>query len=193
MGILIDCSSFDFNLNNTMQLCNNEPEMMLFAPTGRIVSMLEHEMMEQHSRVPMEGEISPEVLAKKIRDQIPDLIQVVEEEYDLHQFLDKIQTKVIYFEENLLKPHYLKKLAIVYQGRIDFAICDSRELMAKFRECRSGWGNIVLMEYDQLKEEYQRVVYTGDTNFENNPFQEVNQWLGEFVFPTRDRDILVDF
>lgn len=91
------------------------------------------------------------MLVRKIRDQIPDLVREIEDDYDLQEFLDGKGTKVIYFEENLLKPPFLKKLALVFYRRIDFSVCDNKGLLKKYR---ANLGGIVILNYDHQLETY---------------------------------------
>ena len=52
---------------------------------------------------------------------------------------------------------------------------------------------MIILNYDYNKEDYTKRQYTGDTNFENNPFNTIKQHLDDLVFTTRSRDVLLDF
>ena len=69
----------------------------------------------------------------------------------MHEFLDHKTTKVIYFDENLLKPPYLKKLALVFYNWIDFAVCDNKQILQRYN---MGFGKMLILHYDHFSEAY---------------------------------------
>jgi hypothetical protein len=63
----------------------------------------------------------------------------VEDSNDLDDFLQKDsssrfskQPKLLFFDENLLAPLYLKKLAVNLDGRITIGVSDNHQIVKKF-------------------------------------------------------------
>ena len=66
-----------------------------------------------------------------IKKNIPDFVKYIEDFYDLDEFLQKSsqvksskQPKILYFDENLLAPPFIKKLAAILDGKITVGVSD---------------------------------------------------------------------
>ena len=66
-----------------------------------------------------------------IKKNIPDFVKYIEDNYDLEEFLQNSsefrsakQPKLLYFDENLLSPIFIKKLAALLDGRINIGLSD---------------------------------------------------------------------
>lgn len=66
-----------------------------------------------------------------IKKNIPDFVKYIEDFYDLEEFLQKSseirsakQPKLLYFDENLLAPPFIKKLSALLDGKITIGVSD---------------------------------------------------------------------
>lgn len=80
-----------------------------------------------------------EYLGEMIKNHISDLIHYIEDKYDLDDFLQlnsdfKVSKlpKLLYFDENLLAPMFLRKIAAIMDGRIEVGVSDDTDIARKY-------------------------------------------------------------
>lgn len=78
-------------------------------------------------------------LVKVLRNEIADFVHYVEDTYDMEEFLETKsefrtakKAKLLYFDQNLQAPMFLKKLAARLDGRIKVGVTDNFKLAKKY-------------------------------------------------------------
>lgn len=84
--------------------------------------------------------INSQFLAKVIRNEVPDFVTYIEDERDLEDFMKTKSEfrlskgpKVLYFDQNLQAPLFLKKLAVNLDGWAKVGVTDSYKIAAHFK------------------------------------------------------------
>lgn len=73
--------------------------MLLFKPSTRSLMFFEHEVLGTQEVLDVTDNTDAAVIAKRVRDAIPNFVKEIEDQYDLDEFLrDTTMTKLIYFE-----------------------------------------------------------------------------------------------
>lgn len=109
----------------------------------------------------------------------------------MEEFLrDTTMTKLIFFEEELLNPSYLQKVAARFMRRVDVGICDNKEIAKKYH---SKFPSLIMLDYNFTSNSYDQHNFTESTHFEDRPFDKVCAFVEPHVLPNRSRDILLDF
>ena len=107
-------------------------------------------------------------IAEVIKKSISDLVTYIEDEYDFNEFLklnsefkSARKPKILYFDENLLAPPFLKKLGAMLDGRMDVGVTDDVTLLKKQTP---SYDEIFLLEYDYSTKAYdvRKVEYNID-------------------------------
>ena len=97
-------------------------------------------------------------LTNVVKKQISDFVQYIEDEYDLEDFLQfksDFKTsklpKLLYFDDNLLAPMFLRKVAAFLDGRIYVGVTDDTLIAKKYK---ADYDSLILLEYDFETEQY---------------------------------------
>ena len=133
-------------------------------------------------------------MAKIIRNEVPDLVNYIEDQRDLHDFLQldsefrlsKIP-KLLYFDQNLQSPLFLKKLAVRLDGWFKVGVTDSPRIAAQYK---STFDKFLLFEYDfeANKYEIQEIGFSSDVKRVLK-----NKIIRSYTEIRKPRDILFDF
>lgn len=97
-------------------------------------------------------------LTDMLKDHISDFVQYIEDEYDLEDFLQiksdfKVSKlpKLLYFDDNLLAPLFLRKMAAFLDGKIFVGVTDDTIISKKYN---AEFDSIILLEFDYETEKY---------------------------------------
>lgn len=102
-SLVIDCKKFELDLKGRLGLCdpkdkNSEGVTVLgLFPKSLVLDLKGHEIIGNHdTEVLMDTESI--IIAKRIRERLPNFVTEIEDNYDLGEFLKDTQmTKLIYF------------------------------------------------------------------------------------------------
>ena len=79
-------------------------------------------------------------MAKVVRNEIPDFVTYVEDQRDLEDFLQTNSEfrlskgpKLLYFDQNLQSPLFLKKIAVSLDGWFKIAVSDSPKMVEQYK------------------------------------------------------------
>ena len=131
-----------------------------------------------------------------LKSHISDLVQYIEDEYDLEEFLEgrsefKVskQAKLLYFDDNLLSPLFLKKLASILDGRVQIGVTDDPTIVKKFG---GSFGDLILLEYDFEERKYRHSQIEFDPE---NPIQSIKEddSIIHYYEVKKSRDMMLDF
>lgn len=154
--------------------------------------------MKNHAQEYINGGnlFNADYLAEIIKKNVPDFVTYIEDEYDLGEFLrlnsefkaDR-KPKLLYFEENLLAPQFIRKLTSMLEGRVDVGLTDDLSLA---KDPTSSYDDIFLYEYNYASKAYdiRKITYDIDS-----PIETLLQdpTLNEYKTIKKNRDILLDF
>jgi hypothetical protein len=144
----------------------------------------------------MNNLFNDDFLAKVLRNEIADFVTYIEDTYDMDEFLEKKndfrtgkKAKLLFFDQNLQAPLFLKKLAARLDGKIKVGVTDNFKLAKKFD---AYIDSVMLMEYNFV---------TGDYDTTKITFEEGNEIKSILSHPTlirysklkKYRDIILDF
>ena len=97
-------------------------------------------------------------IAEVIKKSVSDLVTYIEDQYDFDEFLklnsefkSARKPKLLYFDENLLAPPFLKKLTALLDGRMDVGVTDDLTLLKKNSP---SYDEVFLLEYDYSTKAY---------------------------------------
>lgn len=97
-------------------------------------------------------------MVKVLRNEIADFVSYVEDSYDMEDFFEtksefrtSKKAKLLYFDQNLQSPLFVKKLAARLDGKIKVGVTDNFKLAKKYN---LQTDSFVLMEYNFIKKAY---------------------------------------
>lgn len=125
------------------------------APNPSRIREKGHELSKNHDAQnlrEMNTLVNDEFLAKVIRNEIADFVTYIEDNYDMEEFLEKKgefrtskKAKILFFDQNLQAPLFLKKLAARLDGRIKVGVTDNFKLAKKYDALVDA---VLLLEYN---------------------------------------------